>query len=71
MNVRITPGALSGRIGDVIASKSQAHRVLICAALADGPTRIECNSQSQDIRATARCIEALGAHVDFTRVAWT
>ena len=65
MNVRITPGALSGRIGDVIASKSQAHRVLICAALADGPTRIECNSQSQDIRATARCIEALGAHVEF------
>ncbi len=65
MNIRITPGALSGRISDVIASKSQAHRVLICAALADAPTQIECNSQSQDIRATARCIEALGARVEF------
>ena len=65
MNVRITPGALSGRLSDAIASKSQAHRVLICAALADAPTRVYCNSRSQDIRATARCIEALGARVDF------
>lgn len=65
MNIRITPEALSGSVNDVISSKSQAHRVLICAALSDAPTRIVCNSKSKDIRATARCIEALGASVDF------
>lgn len=67
MNLRITPAALSGRIDDVVASKSQAHRALICAALADAPTLIRCNSTSKDVRATARCIEALGARADFGR----
>ena len=65
MNMRIEPHALSGRVDGLIASKSQAHRALICAALADAPTRIICNSSSQDVAATVRCLEALGARVEW------
>ena len=65
MNMRIEPHALSGRVDGLIASKSQAHRALICAALADAPTRIVCNSSSQDVTATVRCLEALGARVEW------
>lgn len=65
MNMRIEPHALSGRVDGLIASKSQAHRALICAALADAPTRIVCNSSSQDVAATVRCLEALGARVEW------
>ena len=36
MNVTLTPGARSGQIR-IPASKSQAHRLLICAALGDAP----------------------------------
>ena len=42
-------------------SKSFAHRILICAALAGGTSRISNLSESQDILATADCISALGA----------
>ena len=47
----------------MIASKSHAHRLLICAALADNETFIACRTTSQDINATAHCLEALGAVV--------
>ncbi|HHT16586.1 MAG TPA: 3-phosphoshikimate 1-carboxyvinyltransferase [Papillibacter sp.] len=55
------------RGGDVraIASKSAAHRLLICAALADAPTRILCPETSEDILATARCLAALGADIEY------
>ncbi len=66
MKAVITPHALSGRVDSVISSKSQAHRVLICAALANAPTHIICNSTSKDVHATARCIKALGADAVFT-----
>lgn len=42
-------------------SKSFAHRIMICAALADGTSKISNLSESQDISATADCISALGA----------
>ena len=35
----ITPGSLSGTVA-AIPSKSMAHRLLICAALADAPTEV-------------------------------
>ena len=63
MNLTITPGLLSGDIR-VIPSKSQAHRLLICAAFADTPTQIVCNETNQDIEATAACLRALGAEVN-------
>ena len=66
MKAVITPHALSGRIDNVISSKSQAHRILICSALANAHTHILCNSTSKDVHATARCIKALGADAVFT-----
>ncbi len=62
MDVRITPGALSGTFA-AIPSKSDAHRLLICAALADGPTRIQLPVRSADMDATVGCLRALGAAV--------
>ena len=62
MNVLITPGRLCGAVR-VPASKSAAHRLLICAALADGPTRISISSTNRDIEATADCLRALGASI--------
>ena len=60
MNVTITPGPLAGAITPP-PSKSQAHRLLIAAALADGESRIEHLADSQDIQATRRCMAALKA----------
>ena len=64
MRVIIEPTKLNGRI-KAIASKSQAHRMLICAAFADRPTRIICRERSQDIDATADCLRALGCGIDY------
>lgn len=60
MNVTITPGPLQGTITPP-PSKSQAHRVLIAAALADGVSLLKNVALSQDIEATIRCLEVLGA----------
>lgn len=46
-----------------IPSKSHVHRLLICAALADGVSRIHCPVTSEDMDATVRCMNALGAHI--------
>lgn len=63
MNLLIRPGELSGRVERVIPSKSMAHRALICAALADGTTRLEGVSPSEDAEATCRCLRALGCEI--------
>lgn len=65
MEVKITPRALRGSV-ESIASKSQAHRLLICAALSGRPVRLLCNASSEDIDATARCLSALGAEIKRT-----
>ncbi len=62
MNIVITPSPLSGAVR-VPASKSAAHRLLIGAALADGPTRIDLSGMNRDIEATAACLRALGADI--------
>ena len=66
MDMQVNPSALGGTI-QAIASKSEAHRLLICAAFADGVTDIDCNTTSQDIDATAECLRALGARVTRTK----
>jgi len=63
MDVQIQPGQLNGDVR-AIPSKSQAHRALICAALADVPTDIICEGESEDIAATVDCLTALGAEID-------
>lgn len=67
MDVRIDPSPLSGEVR-APSSKSEAHRLLICAALAPGTTDVDCTTTSDDIDATIACLEALGAHVARTRV---
>ena len=62
MNVTINGGALNGKVGS-IPSKSVAHRALICAALADGPTNIRLPRSNEDIDVTAACLRAMGAEI--------
>ena len=62
MIARIAPGPLWGSI-PAIPSKSEAHRLLICAALADAPTTLPLSASSQDIDATIRCLNAMGADI--------
>ena len=62
MNVVVAPAPLSGEVR-APSSKSEAHRLLICAAFAPGTTDIDCTTTSADIEATVRCLEALGARV--------
>ena len=62
MDMRITPRPLQGSI-PAPPSKSMAHRLLIAAALCRGDSTVKGISLSQDIRATLRCIAALGGNV--------
>lgn len=63
MNVEIFP---SKAVGEISAppSKSYAHRLLICAALADGESIIENIGTNEDIIATASCLKKLGADIE-------
>ena len=65
MDITIQPGRLNGTVR-IIPSKSQAHRLLICAAFADKATEIICPETNEDISATADCLNALGAKVTRT-----
>jgi len=65
MDLTIFPGKLAGTLS-VIPSKSQAHRLLICAAFADKPTILNCAETNRDIEATASCLNALGANITRT-----
>ncbi len=67
MDVLLQPTRLHGSIA-AIPSKSQAHRLLLCAAFADRPTRLICPQTNQDIEATADCLTQLGAKC--VRTAW-
>ena len=60
----IRPGTRTGTVR-APASKSQAHRLLICAALGQTPVCIRCETVNEDILATVECLRALGA--DITR----
>ncbi len=62
MKAVITPSPLIGTV-DAPASKSVAHRALICAAFADKSTKIRCSTTSVDIEATAQCLRELGAKI--------
>ena len=67
MNIRLSPKILKGVV-NAPASKSEAHRILICAALCDEPTKIynlNLSNLNDDIRATVNCLKALGAEFEF------
>ena len=62
MNAVILPAPLAGEIS-AVASKSDAHRLLILAALSKGKTHVCMEQRSADIDATLDCLAALGAQI--------
>ena len=62
MIASLKPTKLCGTIS-AIASKSDAHRLLILAALCRGETRLIMEQRSEDIDATVACLRALGAKI--------
>ena len=62
MNFVISPGARTGAVR-IPASKSQAHRLLLCAALGKAPVTVRCDGLNADILATVSCLRALGAKI--------
>ena len=62
MNILIEKPIDGGTV-KAIASKSQAHRLLICAALSEKETYIECAERSDDIDATVGCLASIGAAI--------
>ena len=69
MDITITPKKLSGTV-TAIPSKSQAHRLLICAAFAHAPTVLRCPETNRDMDATAGCLNALGAEIRRTETGY-
>lgn len=63
MDVTIFPKKLCGTVA-AIPSKSQAHRLFVCAALADKPTQIEIPTLCDDLSATIGCISGFGAQIE-------
>ncbi|MBR3474856.1 MAG: 3-phosphoshikimate 1-carboxyvinyltransferase [Oscillospiraceae bacterium] len=63
MKLLIPRGPRSGSVR-IPASKSRAHRLLICAALSREETLLRCEGFSRDIEATVRCLQALGAEIE-------
>ncbi|MDE7098351.1 MAG: 3-phosphoshikimate 1-carboxyvinyltransferase, partial [Ruminococcus sp.] len=61
MDILIKPSVLKGRV-DIPASKSCAHRALICASLA-GDSEISGINFSKDIDATIQAMSALGSMI--------
>lgn len=62
MNVLINPTTARGHV-TAPPSKSMAHRALICGALS-ADSVIENVAWSEDIKATLRCLTALGARIE-------
>ena len=60
MKRTIIPGVRTGRVR-IPASKSMAHRLLICAALAEGTSVVSGVDMSRDITATMDVLSAFGA----------
>lgn len=62
MNIKISKGSLNGRVR-IVSSKSDGHRALLAAALAEEETLLFIEGWSADMEATARCLTALGAEI--------
>lgn len=62
MRIKVFPSPLSGKIG-AIASKSDAHRLFICAFLSNTKTKIKLSTSSVDIDTTLNCLSSLGAEI--------
>ena len=70
MDIEIRPSRAEGTV-KAPPSKSAAHRLLLCAGLADGVSVVRNVAFSEDILATLDVLRALGAKVDIQRDAVT
>lgn len=62
MNITVAPGPLKGTVA-APPSKSFAHRMLICASLAQGNSYIRGIGESEDVLTTVACLRQLGAEI--------
>lgn len=58
----IFPSPTGGTV-HAVASKSEAHRMLILSAFADRPSSVVCEEVNDDILATVSCLSAMGASI--------
>ena len=63
MKVEIKPSYAKGSVR-VPSSKSMAHRLLICAAMADGVSTVRGISSCEDVTATLNCLTSLGIRAE-------
>ena len=63
MNVRVGKNPLNKGQVRIISSKSDGHRSLIAAALAEEESVLFVDGWSDDLEATVRCLEGLGAEI--------
>ena len=66
MIASISPKVLSGVIS-APCSKSEAHRILICAALSESETKIKGNILGDDIFSTIEVLKALGSKIEINK----
>ncbi len=59
MKIKIEKSSAHGTVS-APPSKSMAHRLLICAAMADGVSLVHGISDCEDVRATLDCMRAMG-----------
>ena len=62
MNIQLFPCSIGGRLC-APPSKSMAHRSVLAAALAEGPSPVQNLAQSRDIQATLAGVARLGAKI--------
>lgn len=62
MKKTLSPGPRCGCV-QAPPSKSQAHRLLLCAAAGERETEIVCGEFPRDVAATIDCLNALGARI--------
>ena len=65
MTLRIEKGRANGRIS-APPSKSMAHRLLICAAMCQGESRIDGIPACEDVLATIDCLRAFGVKIEYS-----
>lgn len=63
MTAIIKPSLIKGTVSSP-SSKSMGHRLLICAGLSEGKSRIDNILFSEDILATLDCLKAMGAEIE-------
>ena len=63
MNVKIGKSPFNKGQVRIISSKSDGHRSLIAAALAEEESVLFVDGWSEDLEATVRCLRALGADI--------